>query len=111
MTMTDVPAYVTRAAEQHDLGALVVGHTGSNPVTWFIGFGGLAVGGEALLYAVMWWLPRVFDEGLDEGNANLGAALAVARHRGRVRGRDRRPLAVQGVHRALRLRAGRHPDA
>jgi thiol:disulfide interchange protein len=72
--MTDVPAYVTRAAEQHGLGALVVGRKGSNPVTWFIGFGGLAVGGGALLYAAMWWLPRV----LDKGNAGLAAALAVA---------------------------------
>lgn len=72
--MTEVPASVTRAAEQHDLGALVVWRPGLNPFVRFITFGVLAVLGGAVLYAVVWVLSRV----VDELSAALGAVIVLA---------------------------------
>ncbi|MBX6749673.1 MAG: hypothetical protein IRY85_08365 [Micromonosporaceae bacterium] len=74
MAMTEVPAYVTQAAAQHDLGPLVIWRKGSNPIMRFIGSAAVAVLGGALLYAALWVLPRV----VEKGSAGLGALMVLA---------------------------------
>jgi hypothetical protein len=72
--MSEVPAYVARAAEQHDLGSLVIWRKGPNPVARFITYALMAALGSALLYAVVWVLSRL----IDQLRASLGALLVLA---------------------------------
>jgi hypothetical protein len=72
--MSDIPEYVTRAAEKRGLGQLVVWRKASNPFGVFVFFGGIAVGGALLLYGVLWLLMHAVDQ-LD---TDLGAVIIVA---------------------------------
>lgn len=72
--MDEVPEYVSRAAQEHRLGELVVWRKASNPFVTFIIATGITVIGGGLLLGVLWVLSR-FIETLDTA---VGAIVVVA---------------------------------
>lgn len=75
--MNDVPEYVSQAAEQHELGALVVWRKASNPFATFAFAIGITVIGGGLLIGVLWLLSRFVDQ-LESGLAAMIILVGVA---------------------------------
>ncbi len=75
--MAEVPEYVSRAAERHGLGPMVVWRKGSNPFATFVVAVGITVVGGGLLIGVLWVLSRFIDQ-LETGVAAIVILAGVA---------------------------------